>query len=391
MKKNVITLLLVLALSGAFAKTIPSDILKDEANFANVELFDDERVFFDIAQNSEVVKKYEANPTSYKDEALLPIAICYMSLQNTEKADALLQKFLQVRPDNLRAMKVRGTILLLTGKPDEALALFKKAYSQGDKEASKMIGSTYIFLRTPEKIAEVLPTLKELSSTDLPALNMVLFYAYQGEKKDLDLAREVISKIDVDKSLENASSDSVAQALNMYALNKADWKGNLLLIPAKGASLGGYWIVARQLYDQILKEDPKNIKALLGKSIIEYKLGGVPDAQELIEKAINLGEKGAVNDAMDLFLASKMKSVYEYFKPHFANFDFRTHIRISMLAFAQKYDEQADVCFLALNEGKNFQETFSDKRAKDFALKVIEKYAKDSRAEKAKSLLETIK
>ena len=387
MKNKILGFLLMSVLGPAFAA--PSDVLRDRANFSNAPLFEDERVFLDAALNAEVVKNYEANPDGYGDGELLPVAVCYMSLKNPAKASELLGKFCAARPENTKAIRIRATILLLTGKPDEALALFKKAYDLGDKESAKLISSAYIFLRKPEKIAEYLDDLREFAKTDLASLNMILFYAYRDpEQKDLKLAREAISKIDVEKALAGASAETVAQTFNLYFENKSDWKGDLLAIPAKGAALGGYWTVARKLYGEVVENNPSNARALLGLSVVEFKLGGVYEAQSLIDKAMKIDRIGAVNSAMEFAVASRIESVFEHYKADFEGFDFRAPIRISMLLHSEKNGANPEIFFMAFNGGENLDIFLEDSRIREYALKSLRKHSADPRAGRVEKILE---
>lgn len=385
--KKLLTLLFALALScAAFAaeqgKAKPSDLLKDKSNFSKPELFGDEAVFINPQANMEAVKAYEQNPASYSDKELLPVAICYMTLRQPQKTVELLKKFMAVCPDNTRAMQVYATLSLLEGKTDEAMSFYKKAYDLGDKSVAKSIASALIFMGKMEEIKPYISDLEVYAKDELFPFTILLLYAYRDrDAKDLATAKRLIESIDVNKAMEGAATDYLVTSLNLYLSEKSVWTPEALVIPAKGAVLSGHFGLARDIYSQVLEANPKNTAALRGKAIVEFKLGGVMEAANLVKAAIDAGDKDAVNDAMELALTAKSEQVYNMFKPLFENFDFNLQIRLGMLNFAVKYPDNADIFFMALG-GEAGKELLGEAVLKPLISEGLKKYKDDPRAAK---------
>lgn len=385
--KKLLTLLFALALSGASltagqGAAKPFEVLKDKGNFAKTELFDDEAVFVNPQANMEVVKAYEQNPAAYADKELLPVAICYMTLRQPQKTVDLLKKFMSACPDNTRAMQVYATLSLLDGKTDEAMSFYKKAYDLGDKSVSKSIASALIFMGKMEEIKPYLSDLEVYAKNELFPFTMLLMYAYRDQNaKDLESAKRLIEAIDVKKAMDGAASDYLVTSLNLYLAEKSVWTPEALVIPAKGAVLSGHLGLARDIYSQVLEANPKNTAALRGKAIVEFKLGGVMDAADLVKAAIDAGDKEAINDAMELALTAKSEKVYNMFKSLFEKFDFNLQIRLLMLNFAVKYPDNADIFFMSL-DGENGKALLGEAALKQIISEGLKKYKDDPRAAK---------
>lgn len=367
-------------LAAAFCAFANPEILKDRANFSKAELFADDAVFSNQALNLETVKAYEENPSSYKDDELFPIATCYMALRAPDKTKALLEKYLSARPGDARAISRYANILAIFGDLENALKQFEKAYSLGDKEAVKFISQILFQTKRADEIQKYLPQIKDFAKTDLGMLNTALAYAYKDPNKiDSALASEVIKNADVEKILKTASADSYVFALNLYMAQKGVWQGEKLVLPATGARIGGHWGMARSLYGQVLQANPKNTYALRGKAVVEFNLGGVMEACELLSKAIKLGSKDAVNDAMELFVVSKNPEVYKKFEKDFEGFDFSLKSRIAMISYAANNDGMEDLFFAAL-QGAGAKEIFDNAQLSAEIGKVMKKFEKDPRA-----------
>lgn len=390
--KKILILLLAAAISsaslcGAEAKANPTAVLKDKANFSKLDLFEDEAVFLDPNVNIEVVKAYEQNPSAYADKELLPVALCYMTLQQPQKTMQLLEKFMAACPDNLRALRTYATLLLLKGDKDKAISLYKKAYDSGDKEVVKSIAMAFVLMGKPDEIEPYVGDLKNLAKTELSPFTMLLIYAYRNpDAKDLELAKSAISALDAKKAMENAASDSLVTCLNLYLAEKSVWTPEALVIPAKGASLSGHLGLSREIYNQVLEADPKNTEALRGKAVVEFKLGGLMDAANLIKSAIDAGDKSAINDAMELALTAKSEAVYNMFKPLYEGFDFNLPVRLAMLNFAVKYPDNADIFFMSIG-GENGKKMMGEASLKSLVSEGLNKYKADSRAAKYSDLI----
>lgn len=391
MKKFIASILAAAAVHAAVfaADAAPSAVLSDVSKYAQADLFENEAVFMDPQANIDAVKRYESNPSAYSDDQLFPVAICYMTLRNPEKSRELLERFMKARPDNSYALRTYATLLLLSGDRENAFKNYEKSYAMGDKETAKLIASACILTGNTEGMEKYVQDLKEFAKKDLAALNMLLIYAYRKpDAKDLELAREVISSVDPRSALSSGNPDSFATAFNLYFANKSVWTPAALVIPARGAVLGGQWGMARRMYEEILKADPESVIALRGKAIVEFKLGGIMEAAGLIASALEKGDKAALNDAMELSILSRDKAVYEKFKKDFEGFDFTPQVRLSMLGYSVTQADAPDIFFAAV-EGPGSGVLVADPRIREMIRAGLSKYEKDPRAVPAKNRVES--
>ncbi|MBR4597071.1 MAG: hypothetical protein IKO42_01595, partial [Opitutales bacterium] len=214
----------------------------------------------------------------------------------------------------------------------------------------------------------------------LGMLNTVLAYAYRNPANpEKDIASKALKNADAAEMMKKATADSYVFSLNLYMAQKDVWPVEKLILPAMGARIGGHWGVARSLYGQILQNNPKNIDALRGQAVVEFNLGGVMEAASLLDSAIALGSKDAVNDAMELFVVSKNPEILKKYEKNFKNFDFSLKARIAMLSYAVNNENMADLFFAAL-QGEGANAIFSDARLSGEIKTVLKKFEKDPRA-----------
>lgn len=389
MKKLICTLLACSIMCGvAFSqdKTQKTpDLLKNRANFEKSELFDTDFVFSNREVNDKVIKDYEASPLLYSDESLLPVAICYMTVQNVDKAKELLKKFLVKRPKNIQALNVLGTLEFLTKNEAGALELYKKAYALGDRECVKSMANIALATRKIEGIAPYAEDMKKMAKTDLQPFEIMLIYANRDPKKfDERLYKELISSLDVDAALKTATFDTLQTSVNLYLGHPELWTGKSVLIPARGAVIASAWPLANELYNKVLEKDKNNTMALRGRAIVEYNIGGVIDAAKLVKKAIDLNDKDAINDAMELYLLSKDEKIWDMFSKYFKGSEFLPNVRLNMLVYATQSDDKPELFYMALT-GKGSELLLSEKNFAELINKGLGKYGSDKRSVDIKS------
>ena len=208
----------------------------------------------------------------------------------------------------------------------------------------------------------------------------MLSYAYRNQNnRDVELAKRSINAAQAGEMLKNSSLDTFVMALNLYTVEKGVWNANALILPARGAMLSGHWGLARSLYSEILEANPDNIDALKGKSIVEFNLGGINEASALLDKILALGDKSAINDAMELFIVSKNQGIFDKYKKNFENFDFSPKVRLAMLGFAANTDGRADMLFMALS-GEGVKPLLENERIAGEIKTVLKKYESDPRS-----------
>lgn len=75
-----------------------------------------------------------------------------------QKADAIFQKWLSMRPDDLTGNQMYGAFLGGAGKALEAIPYLEKAVSLGDSRATYSLGIAYLQLGDKEKATKSLKT-----------------------------------------------------------------------------------------------------------------------------------------------------------------------------------------------------------------------------------------
>ena len=136
MKKILATLLSIGAAVSAIAQDTTPEMLKKKEFFDKPELYEAASIFMDRNANQALIAEYEANPSQYAPAQLLPVAVVYLSAGNMERSKELFEKFLEAKPDNARATRTLGTIAMISGKRDDAINYYKKAYDLGDEPAA---------------------------------------------------------------------------------------------------------------------------------------------------------------------------------------------------------------------------------------------------------------
>lgn len=392
MKKKTLAILSVLAAAAvAFAVESTPELLKQKELFSQTELFESEAVFSNPKADADLIKDYEANPKSYADNQLLPVAVCYMGMGNLEKSRELFLKFAKVEPKNARAQRTLGTISMLEGKPVDAVDYYRKAIALGDKNSAIFASSALILNKTPEAISEFLPILRELSKTNLEALNTVLAYSVSDAKNpDLKLVGEVVSAADTRRVIGSATNDGMATLYRLFAATQDAWKGESLVLPARAAATLQLWFVASELYNKALAANPDNIIALRGMGLVLFKVGDTQGAADSIMKAYKLGDKDGALDGLELFILSRQKFVWSMFKTAILkDVKLVPQLRAALVIYAVNGSDCADM-FYAGAIGDGSAPLYLDATVRKFLERGIEKYP-SADAARVKKLLDSSK
>ena len=390
MKKIGIMFLALAAVgASAFAQDSTPEMLKKKQFFDKPELYEAQSIFSDPAANRELLKDYEANPKLYTAKQLLPVAVCYITTGNYAAAEKTLEEYLKAEPKSVRALRMMGTVYFVNRKAGDdkgneekmakAVSYYKKAMEMGDKAAAKSVASAYIISQTPDKISEVLPTIKELSKTDLEALTLVMVYAFRNaEQPDDALLKEVLSGLDTRTLLTGSTSEGLRTILRMYFARRDVWPDAMLVVPGRAAAFAEAWPLALELYKKALKADPKNALAMRGLSLVAYRTGDIQGAVDYIKQAIATGDKSAASDGIEIFLLTGDKSIWDEFKKYLPQIKVSMVVRVGMIQYAEARDS-ADVFFAAC-EGDGSEAIFAERRLDKIVFDGIKKFGSDPRA-----------
>ena len=98
MKKILSVVIAAIFAAGVFAQDNTPAMLKKKELFSKTELFDNSAIFSNAQANAELLKDYEANPSAYKANQLMPIATCYLAFGDIPKARAAVEAYLKDSP-----------------------------------------------------------------------------------------------------------------------------------------------------------------------------------------------------------------------------------------------------------------------------------------------------
>lgn len=371
----------------AWAQTPSPELLKDKASFAKTDLFESPIIFANREANIKALKSYEANSATYKPTELLPVAICYMSIGNFSKAKSLLETFVGAKPDNIRALRTLGTIAMLSRDFDTSKKYYEKAYKLGDEPSAIYISTVAIMSQKPEDMKAYLPVVKKLAKDNLESLNIAMAYAMRNQKKiDKALVKELVAAVEPTKVLASATPDALSTILRLYIGSRELWTPAASVIPARAAALLEAWPLALEIYNNILKDDPKNTLALRGKALVSYRIGGVMEAAKLIKEAYDLGDKAAALDGVELFVLSKNEDVWNMFKTEASTAALLPQVRAGMILYAVRNDNK-DMFFIAAI-GKNSQLLYKDAQVLKLLEDGVKKFASDKRAKEVQKSID---
>ncbi len=363
MKKIFAILTLATIAASGFAAEKPSPaLLKDKANFSKTELFEPREVFADKDVNAALLRDYEANPSAYKPDQLLPVALCYLSFGDIPKAKSALESFLKVSPKNVRALRTLGTISLLSKDLDRAMLYYKGAIDGGDEKSVVFLCSAYIMTQRFDDIKPYVAKLEKMAKTNLEALNVVLFYAGRDKKSfDETLAKRVLSSIDARAVLGSATPDGMSTVFRLFM------------------ATGKIWPVALKTYKKVLAAEPNNAVALRGMGLVAYRTGDIMGAADFIMKAYKTGDKEAASDGFDLFLLSHERKVWEIFQPYIKDIKPAPQLLADCVQWSVGRDDSADVFYFGAL-GANADPLYKDEGVVKLLQEGAKKYASDARS-----------
>ncbi len=375
-----VLLITLLASSGAFARDDGPELLSKKELFEKTELFEPQSVFADRQANIRLLKDYEANKASYKPSQLLPVAVCYLTVNALPQSKETFEAFLKACPDNKRALRSLGTISLLTKDVDGAVSYYKRSVAAGDEHSNIFLGSAYLMSGKYGEISSILPVLKKLAKENLEAFNVVMLYAMRdSENKDGALMKETVESADAKKLLESASPDGMATTLRIYLADRKIWTPSMLIVPARAAALTKVWIVSRQCYREVLKAEPDNVLALRGMGLVEYRTGDVSSASNFIKRAYDNGDKDAAVDGLELFLLSNRRDLWDVYSPLVDKENLSPQLRAGLVQYAVSHEGNPDIFFTgALGKGSDL--LYKDKGVLKLLKEGVEKYSSDARS-----------
>lgn len=379
MKKILILVLLSLSVF-AFAQQPSPELLKQHDKFSDVKLFEAKSIYRNRAENVKLIADYEKSPTSFKDNQLFPIAICYLSVRDFAKAKLALEKFLKTNPKNITVLRTLGSVDFMTRNLDECIKVYKQAIALGDEYSAIFCCSALLLSGKTKEIKEFLPIIEKFARKNLESLNILMAYVFESRSAETEkILSKTFKEMDVRKVILSANPESLRFSLRLYMAKRDVWPARNIVIPARAAALLEQWTIALDCYKKALNENPNDSIALRGMGLVQYRLGDITTAANSIKKAYDNGDKDAAVDGIELFLLSKYRFVWDMFKDKVDVSKMSLDVRAGLVQYASEQKDCADMFFNALKQ-KDSDILFTDTKVRSLVRVGLDKYATDSRA-----------
>ncbi len=381
MKKIFITFLTIALASSSFVAVAKTpELLKQRDKFSDISMFEAKSIYVDRKANIELLKQYQDNPTSFKASELFPIAICYLSVRDFERAKFVLHKMLKENAKSIPVWRTLGSVHFLIGDLQESIDAYKKAFELGDEFSAIYCCSALALARKSAEIKPYLPTLQKFAKTNLEALNVLLTYSIEFSSPEIDkILADVFKNIDARKVILSATPDSLRLVMRVYMAKPDVWTTNALVIPARAAALFQHWKLALDSYNKVLAKDPKNSLALRGMGFVQYRLGDVSSAADVIKKAYDMGDKDAAVDGIELFLLSKYRFIWDMFKDKVDVSKLSLDIRAGLIQYASSQNDCAEMFYSAVKDVST-DVIFKDAKVRSLVQQCLDKYGSDLRS-----------
>ena len=380
--------IMVFALASIFAPVLYSagepaktpELLKQRDKFADISLFDARSIYADRKANLELLKSYRDKPESFSDAQLFPVAVCFLTFRDYERARAALEKLSAAQPKNITVWRTLGSVDFLAGDMKSAVEAYRKAISLGDGFSSVYCGNALMLSGRAGEVKEFLPEIVKFAPSNLEALNVLLTYSIEHRTPEVAaFLKSAFEKIEPKKVLLSATPDSLRLAVRVYQARPEVWTIPALVVPARGAALFENWPLALRLYKKILEEEPGNTLARRGMGLVQYRLGDVSAAAAEIKKAFDSGDKDAAVDGVELFLLSKYRFVWDMFKDKLDVSKTSLEIRAGLIQYAAGQSDCAEMFYSAVADPSS-DVLFKDSKVAALARQCLDKYASDARS-----------
>ncbi len=381
MKKIFITFFIIALIGSSFASVAKTpDLLKQRDKFSDISMFEAKSIYVDRKANIELLKQYQSNPTSFKASELFPIAICYLTVRDFERAKFVLKEMVKEKPKSIPVWRTLGSVHFLIGDLQESIDAYKKAFELGDEFSAIYCCSALALARKSVEIKQYLPTLQKFAKTNLEALNVLLTYSIEFSSPEIDkILADVFKNIDARKVILSATPDSLRLVMRIYTAKPDVWTTNALVIPARAAALFQHWKLALDSYNKVLAQDPKNSLALRGMGLVQYRLGDVSSASDAIKKAYDMGDKDAAVDGIELFLLSKYRFIWDMFKDKIDVSKLSLDVRAGLIQYAASQNDCAEMFYSALKDTST-DVIFKDPKVRALVQQCLDKYGSDPRS-----------
>ena len=232
-------------------------------------------------------------------EGLYDAGAAYLRVNHLEKASAMFDRVLEMRPDHFDALNARGVILAHKGQYDDALIYYRRALQQGDNTGVRMnIALTY-YLKGEREEADRL--FQQVVALDGSYMELFDFLAEVGNAEEFyDVGTSYLRQNRFDLAMAQFEEAIAADEQFADAIN------------AKGVVLThkGQYDEALALYERAAAIEPDQTGYRLNVALIYYLMGDRERADVLYQQIIN--EDDAYDGLLD-FLA-EVESAEEHYR-----------------------------------------------------------------------------
>ncbi len=381
MKNTFIIFIISILSSTAFAVVAKTPaLLRQKDKFSDVKMFEAKSIYADRASNIALLKEYQSNPNAFKPNELFPIAICYLTVRDFERARTVLEIMAKDSPKLIQVWRTLGSANFLVGDLQKSVDSYKKAFELGDEFSAIYCCSALALARKSSEIKPFLPNLQKFAKINLEALNVLLTYSIEFPSPEIDkILADVFTNIDARKVILSSNPESLRLVLRVYMAKPSVWTTNSLVIPARAAALFQNWNVALDSYKKVLEQDPNNSLALRGMGLVQYRLGDVSAAANAIKKAYDVGDKDAAIDGIELFLLSKYRFIWDMFKNEIDISKLSLDIRAGLVQYASTQNDCAEMFYNAIKDSST-DVIFKDKKVRALVQLCLDKYGSDPRS-----------
>jgi tetratricopeptide (TPR) repeat protein len=192
-------------------------------------------------------------------------AVLYLQLKDEEAALALLEKLLDAHPDDIDALNIMGRLLQSRKRNDDAKRVYARILAQDpdNEDIYLLLGNLYMADAQYDEAFEVFEQFVQ-RFPDAYAGYFFLGKIHRAQNDPAAAEKAFRQALQIEPELEGARFELI----DLYAadLQKDDHRNKTV-----------------QLYEELLKDNPQNIRAIFGYALFERDRGQTEDARRILK------------------------------------------------------------------------------------------------------------
>jgi tetratricopeptide (TPR) repeat protein len=191
-------------------------------------------------------------------------AVLYLQLKNEDAALALLEKLLAAHPDDIEALNIMGRLLQSRKRNDDAKRIYARILAQDpdNEDIYILLGNLYMADAQWDAALDVFEQLVQ-RFPDAYAGYFFLGKIYRAQNDPVAAEKAFRKALQIEPELEGARFELI----ELYAVDpkKTDHQNKIV-----------------QLYEELLKDNPQNIRAIFGYALFERDRGQTEGANRVL-------------------------------------------------------------------------------------------------------------